>query len=130
MIFLLFLKTQEVESFKIAAQTELKSLLQSHFPQVKVADSSDFKSWAKNFFAKIEEEAQARESSSGNKSDTETLEKQANHYKAILSETVSLFFEFHSWPGANIINYGHFHVNYGTQWSREEKITNYRIIHR
>ena len=83
-----FFQTQEVESLKVAAQTELKSLLQSHFPQVKIADSSNFKTWAKNFFSKIEEEAQARESSS-NKSDTETLEKQANHYKAILSETVS-----------------------------------------
>ena len=88
LFFARFLQTQEVESLKIAAQAELKSLLQSHFPQVKVADSSDFKTWAKNFFAKIDEEAQARESSSSNKSDTETLEKQANHYKAILSETV------------------------------------------
>ena len=90
MTFYLFFQAQVVESLKVAAQTELKSLLQSHFPRVKVADSSDFKTWAKNFFAKIEEEAaQARESSSDNKSDIESLEKQANHYKAILSETVS-----------------------------------------
>jgi hypothetical protein len=33
-------------------------------------------------------------------------------------------------PGTNIIKYGRFHVNYGTQWSCKEKITNYRIIHR
>jgi hypothetical protein len=31
---------------------------------------------------------------------------------------------------ANIINYGYFYVNYGTKWSREEKITNYGIIYR
>jgi hypothetical protein len=38
--------------------------------------------------------------------------------------------EIETSPGANIINYEHFRVNYGTQWSREEKLTNYGIIHR
>lgn len=60
----------------------------SHFPALKVPESSEFPTWAGQFIERVQEKV--RENAQADfKVETETLEKQANHYKAILSETVS-----------------------------------------
>lgn len=89
-----------MESAKAGAQKEIKSLLQGHFVDVKVADSADFAAWSKTFLSAVDESlrekaaaaaaasAAAAEAKATSNVDIETLEKQANHYKSILAETV------------------------------------------
>ena len=79
---------QDVESAKCAVQNDLKILFQSQFADISVNDSGDFGVWSKSFLSAIEQKLQ--DASAVSKSDVETLEKQANHYKTILAETVSV----------------------------------------
>ncbi len=74
---------------KAAAQKELKNLLQSHFPEISISEEKDFTVWVKNFVAEVDKKVGEKSSTADFKAETEQLEKQANHYKAILSETVS-----------------------------------------
>jgi hypothetical protein len=74
---------------KAAAQKELKNLLQSHFPEISISEEKDFTVWVKNFVAEVDKKVGEKSLTADFKAETEQLEKQANHYKAILSETVS-----------------------------------------
>ena len=88
-MFFCFVLLQDVESLKAAAQKELKNLLQSHFPEISISEEKDFTVWVKNFVAEVDKKVGEKSSTADFKAETEQLEKQANHYKAILSETVS-----------------------------------------
>ena len=79
----------DLEGLKSNTQAEVKKILLSHFPALKVPESAEFPTWAGQFIERVQEKVREN-AATAFKAETETLEKQANHYKAILSETVSL----------------------------------------